>query len=130
MGLRTIQSQKLHDAVVITLKEFYLKKRNADDVIINPGDDTKAAIKGLYPDVISQTGDLLTVLEVETDETVTEQEALEWKTFNDIIGQFYLVVPEQAEAEAKALIKQNGLTHCKICTYKLVEKRLVFNNLP
>lgn len=125
---RSARNQKLHDSVIITLQAVYLKTKGADEAHINPGETKAAALKGHYPDVIVQTkGYPNLIFEVETDETVNDAEVVQWKTFYDSLGTFYLVVPAAEEDHAKHILTKNSLqTSIKIIGYKWKETKLVF----
>lgn len=69
----------------------------------------------LYPDivVVTKPGQFLRIMaEVETPETLTDEEAVsEWKPFSEV-GDLYLYVPQGYVAETKALLKKHKI-HAK-----------------
>jgi hypothetical protein len=125
---RSARNQKLHDSIIMALQATYLKNKGAENAYINPGDSKGTPLKGHYPDVIVQTkGSPTNIFEVETDETVVETEVLQWKTFHDSFGTYYLVVPEAEEEHAKAILLKNGLLPgIKVIGYKWKDTKLVF----
>jgi|DewCreStandDraft_4_1066084.scaffolds.fasta_scaffold24160_2 hypothetical protein len=128
MSSRTPQNQRLHDTLIETLKSVYLHKKEADEVFINPGDAKNTNVKGLYPDVIVKFKyKNVVIFEIETEDTITEAETLQWKQFYEAFGSFYLLVPDYAEAQAKNLLTKSGLTKIVLLSYKWADNKLVFN---
>lgn len=75
----------------------------------------------LYPDivVVTKPGQFLRIIaEVETPETLTDEEALnEWKPFSEI-GELYLYVPQGYVAETKKLLKKHKIRAKGIRTWR------------
>lgn len=94
----------LHDEVIRQIVG-HLNQRDYD-VYTNPGQQKNAGIGDNYPDVVMTAKNEKTVkfiLEVETAESVTENEASQqWKKYaNEIKASFYIVVPNGHIARAK-----------------------------
>ena len=119
----------LHDRVV---KEIvgHLNQQNYD-IYINPGLEKNAGIGENYPDVIMTEKGTKTVkfiLEVETSDSVTNDEALkQWKKYaTEINASFYIVVPIQSLNKAKELCQKNNI-NARFATFLLRNDNLIFN---
>lgn len=121
MANRTIETTGLHDRVIREIKNV-LDQRNYD-IILNPGQEKNASILGNYPDVIMAikgTKQVRFILEVETSDSVTKEEAEgQWRKYaNEIRATFYIVVPESAALKAKQLCQQAGV-NARFATYDI-----------
>jgi len=126
---RSPRNQKLHDTILITLQTVYEKAKGANEVFVNAGESKNSSIKGHYPDVIAQyTGKPPIVFEIETDETVNEAEVLQWKSFQEAFGLFYLNVPAMLESKAIQILTKNNLSKIIVTGYRWKENKLVFTN--
>lgn len=77
--------------------------------------------KELYPDivVVKMPGQWLRFFaEVETPETITDEEAeTQWKIYGDA-GEFYLYVPQGMVPETRKLVKKHGVKVAGIRTWR------------
>lgn len=128
MSMRSPKEMKMQETIIKTLKTIYLNQKGADTVLTNI-DKTEAVVQGLYPDLIAKGSQTFT-FKVETESTVTDGSAIEWKSFSEKIGTFYLLVPEPLKTEALSIIKKLAIPHIVIATYKIADNKLKFNNLP
>ena len=93
-----------HDQVI---SQLVTKLNQKDyDIYQNPGQEKNAGIQGCFPDIVMTEKGKRTVkfiLEVETGESVSEQEAsIQWKEYSDKINAtFYIVIPSTALRRAK-----------------------------
>jgi hypothetical protein len=129
MAVRSFQNQDFHDTIIKTLKEIYSRRKDTIEVYINPGQEKNAALHGIYPDIIVKNQRGYLIFEVETLDSVTEDESNEWSNISTL-GTFYLVVPDSYQEDATKLLVKHLLRKTIIITYKLVESKLVFSKLP
>ncbi|MGH7901044.1 MAG: hypothetical protein ACRENZ_04840 [Thermodesulfobacteriota bacterium] len=117
---RTTDEQFLHDWVIRKLKEKY--SRLYKEVHINPGEEKNYDVKGYYADAIFVNyGQVVMIIEVETQETVTEMEIEEWKELSSLGVQLILLVPKEFQNSARDLCWKNGLAaKLKIGSFDLV----------
>ncbi len=121
--------QGLHDKVINELPNVLNTEEY--DIYKNPGQEKNAGVNGNYPDIIMTIKDQNTVefiLEVETDDTVTQDEAVnQWKKYADEIdATFYIVVPTYSLSKAKDLCKRNDI-NARFATFTLTNDKLTFN---
>ncbi len=119
---------KMQETIIKTLKTIYLNQKGADTVLTNI-DKQEAVVQGLLPDLVVKGNHTLT-FKVETESTVTDGSAIEWKSFSEKIGTFYLLVPEPLKTEALSIIKKLAIPHVVLSTYKIADNKLKFGNLP
>ena len=108
---RSKENQHIHDIII----EYIAKNRFPGyDIFTNPGTATEYRVGGsYYPDVLvfkKGTKDLVAVGEVETDDTLTSDEAIsQWKAYSELGVPFYLYMPEQHYNRAKHLCEENQI---------------------
>ncbi|SRR6056297_1749095 len=124
MAMRDSKEQKLHDTIAASLKSIY-QQRGAGTVL----DGEDASIKGVSLD-LKIKNPFLIAFKIETNSTVTEGEAMAWKQISDTVGVFFLMVPDPLKAEAVRIIKKDLIKNVRLCTYKIIENKLKFVNLP
>lgn len=98
-------------------------------IYINPNQQKNASINGQYPDIIiTPAGDntVKFVIEVETSDSVNTNEVQQWKTYSQLGGTFYLLVPFASKALAELLCRQNGVK-ARFGTYRLQNGRYIIN---
>ncbi len=105
---RTPDEQFLHDWVIRSLKAQF--GREYQEVHINPGDEKNYELKGHYPDAVFENyGQVVMVIEVETAETVNEDEAKQWKEFSKLGAKLSVLVPKELHKNAMDICWKNGL---------------------
>ena len=119
---------KLHETIIKTLQSIYLNQKGASSAVHNI-DQKLAVVQGLSPDLMVKMGFML-YFKVETESTVTTGSAIEWKSFSEKLGTFYLVVPEPLKTEAIRIIKQLSIPKIVVVPYRIKENKLVFGSLP
>ncbi len=129
MAVRSFQNQDFHDHVIKTLKEVYSRRKDVKEVYVNPAQEKNAALHGIYPDVIVKNQRGYLIFEVETMDSITDDEAMEWSNISTL-GTFYLVVPDSSQEDTVKLLVKHVLRKAIIITYKLAENKLVFSKLP
>ena len=103
MGVRSEKEQVIHDWLIEQVVEF-LKKRYRD-VRINPGNSKNGGIEGLYPGIVVYSHGLpVEVYEVETENTVTDEEAEQWVQFSKLPVKVNILVPEALVKKAREII--------------------------
>ncbi len=105
---RSRDEQFLHDWVIGKIKEKY--SRLYKEVHTNPGGEKGFELKGHYPDVVFVNyGQIVLVAEVETQETINEEEAEEWKDLSNLGAQLVLVVPKEMQNAAREICWKKGI---------------------
>jgi hypothetical protein len=106
--VRSKNEQFLHDWVIEKLKEKY--SRLYKEVHINPGEEKNFEFKGYYPDVVFVNyGQIVLIAEVETEESINEEEAKEWKGLSNLGVQLVLLVPKEMQNAAREICWKNGI---------------------
>jgi len=121
MARRTQKKQSKHDAAVAGLKSNYAEKDYT--TWSNPNGKKNKKFKGYYPDVLVKVKgkkDRYYVFEVETDDSVTQDEAeAQWVDYDEAYSQcWYLAVPKGQKANAQALLDNNEIEHCEVVTWQ------------
>ncbi len=107
-SLRSSDEQFLHDWVVRKIGEKY--GRLYKEVYINPGEEKNYEFKGQYPDaVFINYGQVVQIVEVETVETVNEEEVGEWQRLAGLGVKLSIVVPKEKQALAWDICWKKGL---------------------
>ncbi len=82
---------------------------------VNHPDKTMGVLDGkgesIYPDIVVVDGynnKAIMCGEVETEESVTKEEAEQWREYSDVIQPFYLYVPTSSGNEAKYHARMSG----------------------
>ncbi|MFP4466214.1 MAG: hypothetical protein ACLFP1_04110 [Candidatus Goldiibacteriota bacterium] len=127
MAMRSPQEMKLHDTIIATLKNLYTNRGAVSVQTAN--DKLPPVIDGVSVDLIIKS-QFKIIFKVETESTVTEGTAIHWKQISEKAGQFNLLVPEPLKSEAAAIIKQLGIPKISISTYRILDNKLRFANLP
>ena len=91
----------------------YLQGRLARDykeIKANVGADKKHEFNGRYPDLIlANQGMVLAIMEVETEEGITAEQAVLWKEFAGLGAKLILMVPNHMRPKVMDLVLQKGL---------------------
>ncbi|MDE2844141.1 MAG: hypothetical protein OXN21_12285 [Chloroflexota bacterium] len=120
MSIRQSTKQSEHDAAISAAKQIYENKGKY--VWTNPGSQKNKTWNGRYIDVIAAESAEATrawVIEVETDDSVSESEARDqWQDYDEVYqGRWYLVVPRDSKEKAEQLMKKHGISHCRVITW-------------
>lgn len=84
--------------------------REYDEVRINLEGEKEAEFKGHYPDLIlSNHGLVLSVVEVETHESLTSEKADEWKALSGLGVKLIIMAPRAAKAKIIDLLWKKGI---------------------
>jgi len=127
MAIRNYITQNEHDAVI---KAAYdnLDKVN-HNVYINPNQQKNTSVNGHYPDIIITAVNDNTVkftIEVETADSVNSAEVHQWRTYSQLGGTFYLLVPFASKSVAEILCRQNSIK-ARLGTYRFQNGSYIIN---
>lgn len=110
MASRNYISQNEHDSVI---QAAYNNLDKTDHTVYtNPNQQKNTSINGQYPDIIitpKNDNTVKFVIEVETAESVNNVEAAQWKSYSQLGGTFYLLVPQLSRNAAEQICLQNGI---------------------
>lgn len=110
MADRLIDYQNIHDNVIQVA--FDSLDKTTHDVYINPGTRKITSVDGMYPDIIitnkGETG-VKFIIEVETQDSVNQNEVSQWLDYSKLGGSFYLLVPKNMKETAEILCMQNSI---------------------
>jgi hypothetical protein len=113
MAIRHGQSQTEHDQVILASAETYEKfRRKGFLVSVNlTGKPCHNIGGGNFPDLVvwrtgGENGRTAIIEEVETNETVNDQEAKEWERYSHFGATFYLIVPKDCMDQAEEIVKR------------------------
>lgn len=117
----------LHDRLISEIVNVLNQKDF--DIYTNPGQEKNAGIGNNFPDVImveKGTKTVRFILEIETEESVTKDEAnSQWKKYSDEIeGTFYIVVPKNLLIKATQISQQIGI-NVRFATYSIDSNNVV-----
>ncbi|MGQ0792923.1 MAG: hypothetical protein ACT4NX_02430 [Deltaproteobacteria bacterium] len=105
---RSKSEQVLHDWVVEKLRVKY--SRLYREVHANPAEERNYEFGGHFPDLIFVNyGQTMLIAEVETEETINEGEAEEWKTLSALGVQLVLIVPKEMQNAARDICWKAGI---------------------
>ncbi len=105
---RSKDEQFLHDWVIQKIKQKY--SRLYKEVHTNPGEEKNFEFKGCYPDVVFVNyGQTVLIAEVETQETINEEEVEEWRELSNLGTQLVLLVPKELQNAARDMCWKNGI---------------------
>lgn len=103
MATRIPIRQSEHDNVIKAAETKFRQFRNLNySIITNPNQQHKLGIgkeNPIYPDIIIRNtlGEVTSIIEVETEDSVTQTEAeIQWKEYANLGYPFYLLVPEKS----------------------------------
>jgi len=113
-----------HEKLIHNWMVSYLKERlsrDYDDIKVNLYDERKNEYKGHYPDLIlSNHGMVLAVMEVETEKSINEQKAGEWKALSSLGVKLILMVPRSAKSKVVDLLWKEGMVEkVSVGTYEI-----------
>lgn len=129
VGKRTKVSQTEHDKLVaiIAKKRFSYEDRTT---YTNPNGEKNYAVDSEYPDIVAVKSESAPIMgEVETEETVSEEESEQWKRYVALDGAIYLYVPKSKVPDAKTIIKNKKVGITGLRSYKYVNGKLIITNI-
>jgi hypothetical protein len=127
MAIRNYISQNEHDSVIQSAYNNLDKLNHR--VYTNPNQQKNTSINGHYPDLIitlANDNTVKFVIEVETTDSVNNAEVHQWRTYSQLGGIFYLLVPFTSKALAELLCRQNGIK-ARFGTYRIQNGHYIIN---
>ena len=120
---RNTESQRVHDIVVKLIADHRFDVGDWK-IVINPAAESNDAIEhddGLIcADIVARFGDDVVALgEVETAESVSDEEVAQWLELAHVCSRLYLFVPEGSEQVAAELIEKHGVRCAGLRAYAL-----------
>ena len=117
MAKRTARDQEQHDLAIRRICRARLSRRPGWEFYTNPGDCRNYALvlpdgARVYPDIVGRRrgdGSSSYIAEVETESTVTEGEAAQWKQFAELGKRFILYIPAGSLLYARELCHAHGI---------------------
>jgi hypothetical protein len=83
-----------------------------------------------YPDIVAvKDKTVVAIGEVETEESVNEEEARQWISYAAFKINFYLYVPKSKVSDAVNLIKSKKIGVAGLRSYEYVDNKLVVTNI-
>ena len=125
MGERHKDDQTLHDSVIQTAYNNLDKTKH--DVYINPNAQKNTSVSGQYPDIIiTESGVKVPkfIIEVETQDSINQNEVPQWIDYSKLGGLFYLLVPKNMKDTAELLCRQNNIK-ARVGTYISENSKIV-----
>ena len=121
MAFRSYRLQAIHDRVISVAADNLVRGRKFK-VYRNPGQELNTRIGNLYPDIIltpPTSNNIQFIIEVETSDTVNASEAIsQWKSYSNLGGTFYLLVPQESRVLAGNICRQYGI-RARFGTYSI-----------
>jgi hypothetical protein len=111
MAARTEEEQTEHDLVIEAAAEQFAGSARYL-IHQNPGTEQNVAVGHQYPDiVVTERGStkVRLVIEVETTDTVGDQELTHWRALSALGPPLYLLTPYAATADAERLTAEAGI---------------------
>jgi len=95
--------------------------REYKEIRVNKQGEKKAEYKGLYPDMIlGNHGLVLALVEVETEESISERQAENWKALSGLGVKLILMIPKNIKIKVIELLWAKGLMDkVSIGTYEI-----------
>lgn len=117
MRNRETAKQNEHDDIVAAITQIY--KENGMYAWSNPGSQKNKSWLGIFIDIIAAKAidaKKAWVIEVETEDSVSEQEAKEqWKDYDaTYTTRWYLAVPKSMASDARSLLESHTIMHCEL----------------
>jgi len=123
---RIKEKQSEHDRIIEASANTW--RRDAENVVhTNPdGEQNFSVNEDSFPDVVitDQNNYLLVVEEIETEDTVTEEEKKQWEEYAGFGAKFNLVVPEAKLSDAFELIQ--SIDNMNIQGYRIKNGHIEF----
>jgi hypothetical protein len=97
-----------HDWLVSHLQQRLA--RDYKEILANSSEAQEHAFNDHYPDLIlANQGMVLAIMEVETEETITPEQAERWKELAGLGAKLILMVPNHTRPQVIDLVLQKGL---------------------
>jgi hypothetical protein len=139
MARRTASSQAEHDRVIEAWAQVVVRRFSKDvHVTTNPGNQRRAQVgrpdDSRFPDVLiwrrdradGRDGTAELVAEVETSDTLQEDEVAQWVAYGKLPTPFHLVVPAGSESEVIRLLKKKAVRVSQLWSYTIIGGEVIF----
>ncbi len=116
------EEKVVHDWIIKQIEKKYLSLYK--DIKTNPMNEQSSEFEGFFPDVIlGSYGQVVQIIEVETESTITEERADYWKELCELPVQFLLLVPVKTKTRTADICWKHGLAgRMNIGTFELAVK--------
>lgn len=122
MEKRNKEEQTIHDWLIKEVKESLLKRYKK--VYINPSDEKNKEVNGFFPDVVVEShGVVVEIYEIETENTVNDEEADEWMKLSKLPAKLTILVPASRLKKAREIAWDKKIaSKVKISGYEVTIK--------
>lgn len=112
-------SDLIHDMILEHLRRKL--SREYKEIGVNKHGEKKVEYKGHYPDMIlGNHGMVLTLLEIETAESISEKQAENWKALSGLGVKLVLMIPKDMKVKVTELLWAKGMMDkISIGTYEI-----------
>ncbi|HNR13026.1 MAG TPA: hypothetical protein PKM59_06925 [Thermodesulfobacteriota bacterium] len=119
-----VNGQLLHDLIIHAVKEKYAMIHKT--VYINPGQEKNFDIQGIFPDIVfGGYGQIVQIVEVETDSTLTKDRTAHWEKLAGLGVPFAILVAKKNQRLVTDLLWKSGLmAKAKVATFDIVFEKL------
>lgn len=109
----------LHEIIIEHLRKRL--SREYKEISVNRDGEKKAEYKGHYPDLIlGNHGIVLAVVDVETADSISAQQAERWKSLAELDVKLVLMIPKEMKMKVTDLLWAKGLMdRVSIGTYEI-----------
>ena len=141
MARRTASSQSEHDRVIEAWAQIAARRFSGDVVVgTNPGDLRRIQVgpddDPRFPDFLGwraeagdgRDGTAELVAEIETSDTLAENEVSEWAAYGRLMVPFHLVAPVGSEEQAIRLWKKRSVRVSQLWSYEIVGGEVIFSH--
>ena len=98
----------IHDWMIAYLQKKL--SRDYDVIKANYAEDRRNEFNGHYPDLVLENhGLVLAVMEVETEQTISEKKAEDWKIMAGLGAKLILMVPKKLKPKVLDILWKNGM---------------------
>lgn len=98
----------IHDWMISYLRNKL--SRDYDVIKVNDQGNKRNEFNGHYPDLILENhGLVLAVMEVETEKTISDEKAEEWKALAGLGAKLILMVPKTLKSKVLDILWKNGM---------------------
>lgn len=130
MGKRATLSQQEHDKIVAEIAKVRFSYTDGTKTYTNPDGEKNFPVDSEYPDIVAVKDHIVAAIgEVETEETVNEEEAEQWISYANFKINFYLYVPKSKVSDAISLIKSRKIGVAGLRSYEYVNSKIVVTDI-
>lgn len=127
---RTSLSQQEHDKLVSEIAKARFSYTDGTKTYTNPDGEKNCSMDNEYPDIVAvKDKTVVAIGEVETEETVNEEEAKQWISYAAFKTNFYLYVPKPKVSDAMNLMKSKKIGVTGLRSYEYVDDKLVVTDI-